>query len=226
MRTLSARAIASILHLHLIVGSAFVQGPMAAPEAVALDLPSKYASGTAAERNPPPPVDWLAGTWIVTHSTLSMWRSARNVRISYTPLPPARDGRPRVDDLVEYEPAHTAGVRKTVAGVDTQAAAAAAGWDWRGKGLLFFVTSHWEILGWGEETTAEGVTERWAVTWFAPTLFTKEGLDVYCDRPQVLSPATYRRVETALKALEARSLVALVDRDMRPVEIKLPWTER
>lgn len=194
---------------------------MAASAGIALNLPSKYSP--SAERRPPPTADWLAGTWTVTHSTLSMWRSARNVRISYTPLAAKPDGRARIDDLVEYEPAGKTGVRKTVGGVDTQATG--AGWDWRGKGWLFFVGSHWEVLGWGEETTAEGATERWAVTWFAPTLFTKEGLDVYCDRREGLTLATYQKVEAALMTMEARDIVAMVDKDMLPVEIKLPWTE-
>ena len=135
-----------------------------------LKLPSKYASGklsTSDSTPSEPSVEWLTGTWTVTHSTLSMWRSARNVRISYKPLPPKADGRPRIDDLVEYEPTDKTAVRKTVQGVDTQAAAGggtgetgAGGWDWRGKGWLFFVGSHWEVLGWGEETTAEGAREQ------------------------------------------------------------------
>lgn len=199
---------------------------MATPEAMAFNLPSKYLAGTSApaESRPPPPVDWLAGTWTVTHSTLSMWRSARNVRISYTPLAAKPDGRARIDDLVEYEPTTKTGVRKTVEGVDTRAAGG-PGWDWRGKGLLFFVASHWEILGWGEETTVEGVSERWAVTWFAPTLFTKEGLDVYCDRREGLSQATYQKIDAALERMDAPDIVAMVKKDMQPVEIRLPWTE-
>ncbi|UNI19888.1 hypothetical protein JDV02_006032 [Purpureocillium takamizusanense] len=196
---------------------------------ISLMLPSKYASGAASDTDgstpSEPSVEWLTGTWTVTHSTLSMWRSARNVRISYRPMPPKADGRPRVDDLVEYEPTDKQAVRKTVQGVDTQADAA-RGWDWRGKGWLFFVGSHWEVLGWGEETAADGARERWAVTWFAPTLFTKEGVDVYCDRREGLSEATYKRVEEALTKLGAAPVVAMVEKDMRPVEIKLPWTEK
>lgn len=154
-----------------------------------------------------------------------MWRSARNVRISYTPLPPKPDGRTRIDDLVEYEPSSKAGALKTIAGIDT-AAADGGGWDWRGNGWLFFVGSHWEILGWGEATTADGSVERWAVTWFAPTVFTKEGLDIYCDRREGLSETTYQGVVEALKKVEATELVRMVEKDMLPVEIKLPWTEK
>lgn len=146
------------------------------------------------------------------------------MRITYKPLAPKGDGSARIDDLVEYEPANKSGVLKSVAGVDTQASE--GGWDWRGKGWLFFVSSHWELLGWGESTTAEGKRERWAVTWFAPTVFTKEGLDVYSDSAEGLSEATYGRIEEALKKFEAREVAEMTARDMQPVEIKLPWTER
>ncbi|KAK5997249.1 hypothetical protein PT974_02603 [Cladobotryum mycophilum] len=154
----------------------------------------------------PPSLEWLSRTWTVTHSTLAMWRAARNVRITYKPLAAKPDGRMRVDDLVEYEPSNKTGVVKTVTGVDTQSARG-DGWDWRGKGLLFFV-------------------EKWAVTWFAPTLFTKEGLDVYCDRQEGLSDETYNRIEEALKNLEAKELVDMVTQDMMPVDISLPWAEK
>ncbi|TDZ39680.1 hypothetical protein C8034_v011083 [Colletotrichum sidae] len=196
------------------------------PSNVALRSPSKYAS-TAPSAYTPPPIDWLLRTWSVTHSTLSMWRDARNVRISYAALPAKPDGTARIDDLVEYESnksTPSTGV-KSVKGVDTASKAGDTfAWDWRGKGWLFFVGSHWEVLGWGEKEV-NGAVERWAVTWFAPTLFTKEGVDVYCDRKEGLSEATYQEVLGALKGLEAKEVGEMVEKDMLPVEISLPWKE-
>jgi hypothetical protein len=160
-----------------------------------------------------------------------MWRSARNVRITYKKLPP-KDGtadEARLDDLVEYEPSAKEAVVKTVSGVDSPATTGSGGgWDWRGKGWLFFVGSHWEILAWGEEPVegGGGGTERWAVTWFAPTVFTKEGLDIYCDRREGLSERTYAAIMEALRNVDAKQVVSMVEADMRPVEIKLPWAER
>ncbi|CAG9979336.1 unnamed protein product [Clonostachys byssicola] len=198
---------------------------MAETEPITLRLPSKYANGKVqdSEAHPPPPVDWLLRSWSVTHSTLSMWRSARNVRISYAEMAPAGDGTPRIDDLVEYEPLDKTGVLKNVTGVDTQDPK--SGWNWRGKGWLFFVTSHWEVIGWGEAKTPDGTVEKWAVTWFAPTFFTKEGLDIYCDQKQGISESTFGKIMEGLKGLEASALVSMVEKDMRPVEIKLPWVE-
>lgn len=196
---------------------------------ITINLPSKYALAKAEPTgsSPAPSLEWLTRTWTVTHSTLSLWRSARNVRISYTGLPARPDGRARIDDLVEYEPTKKTDVLKTVEGVDTAATADGASWDWRGKGWLFFVSSHWEVMAWGEGRREEdGEIERWAVTWFAPTVFTKEGVDVYCDRREGLSEATYGRIEEALRKVEAKELVGMVERDMRPVEIKLPWVEK
>lgn len=209
--------------------------------ALTLNLPSKYASSAPSSKSAPagpsaaPTLEWLTATWTVTHSTLAMWRTARNVRITYKPLPSKGDGRPRLDDIVEYEPTNKSpGTLKSVEGIDTEAPASSAGtapgcgsgWDWRGKGWLFFVGSHWEVLGWGEETRPDGEVERWAITWFAPTIFTKEGVDVYCDRKEGLSEATYEKIDKALKASEAKPVAEMVAQDMRAVEIKLPWTEK
>lgn len=160
-----------------------------------------------------------------------MWRTAQNVRITYSPLPPspptAEGSRPRIDDLVEYEKASGKGGVKTVAGVDTASGREDTGsWDWRGKGLLSFVTSHWEILGWGEREGAEGSgKERWVVTWFAPTLFTKEGIDLYSDRKEGMSPELAHEILTGLKGLDAKPVVDMVGNDMEEVKIQVPWKE-
>lgn len=152
------------------------------------------------------------------------------MRITYSPLPPRP--RPRVLDLVEYEKPGGGGRGgvKTVEGIDTAASESGAtgAWDWRGKGVLGFVTSHWEVLGWGERGLEgeEGGLERWIVTWFAPTLFTKEGVDMYSDRKEGMSPALAGEILAALKGSAAREVAAMVEKDMRQVEIDLPWMER
>lgn len=132
-----------------------------------------------------------------------------------------------MDDLVEYEKASGKGGVKTVAGVDTASGPSDTGaWDWRGKGLLGFVTSHWEILGWGErEAAGSAGPERWVVTWFAPTLFTKEGVDLYSDRKEGMSPELASEILAGLKALDAKPVVEMVGSDMQGVQIQVPWKE-
>lgn len=96
-------------------------------------------------------------------------------------------------------------------------------------------SSHWEVLGWGERPLLHGAggvgdmgdgVERWAVTWFAPTLFTQEGVDIYSDRKEGLSKETVDGIIKALKELkDAPKLVELVEKHMQEVEISLPWSE-
>ncbi|KAK0704794.1 hypothetical protein B0H67DRAFT_603837 [Lasiosphaeris hirsuta] len=192
---------------------------------ITLRSPTKYTPSTTTSSTSPP-FEWLNRTWSVTHSTLSMWRSARNVRITYTPLEPTKTSLPRVDDLVEYEHLSGNGSVKSVAGIDTAAAAGNSSvWSWRGKGWLFFVTSHWEILGWGERTRPDGEVERWLVSWFAATTFTKEGLDILTDRKEGVGEETAGEILQALKGLEAKRVVELVEKDMLPVKVSLPWKE-
>jgi hypothetical protein len=72
---------------------------------IRLRSPRKYNIAEEGEKWTPPPLEWLEGTWSVTHSTLPMWRKAKNVRITYKVLPPANPGgEVCLDDLVENEP--------------------------------------------------------------------------------------------------------------------------
>ncbi|GAB1313538.1 Histidinolphosphatase-like protein [Madurella fahalii] len=198
---------------------------------ITLHLPSKYSPKDTTTTLQSPPLAFLHRTWTVTHSTLRMWRSARNVRITYGQLPASKDGRARVSDLVEYEALSGSGSIKRVAGVDTASRAGAdtSVWDWRGSGLLFFVGSHWEVMGWGEREIpgAGGEVERWVVTWFAPTVFTAEGVDVYSDRREGGSEELVAAVMAELRRVaEGKGkLGELVSKEMREVVVSLPWKE-
>ncbi|CAK7203715.1 hypothetical protein SEUCBS139899_006459 [Sporothrix eucalyptigena] len=207
---------------------------------IVLRTPSKYAASASvpATTFAAPPSDWLVRTWSVTHSTLSMWRSAQNVRISYRTLPDDANGRARNEDRVEYEsnkpnsgPKKVKSVEGTnVLGTVSSTDKTSDGtFDWRGKSWLFFVTSHWEILGWGERPLAggkPGEVERWVVTWFAPTFFTKEGIDIYSDRREGLSAETAAAVQTAMTTTaQWPTPLATLAKDLLPVDINLPWSE-
>ncbi|KAI1821218.1 hypothetical protein F4861DRAFT_533131 [Xylaria intraflava] len=204
---------------------------------ISLRVPSKYLSGLSKESMAiteafvAPTNQWLWDTWAVTHSTLSMWRSAQNVRITYAPhksTSSAPDANQPVanDNLVEYEKKGGQGGVKSVLGIEKPDPAIPGAWNWRGKGLLVIASSHWELLGWGERSVASGEgVERWAVTWFAPTLFTEEGIDIYSDRKEGLSKGMADDIINALKRLEAPKLVQLVEAKMMEVTISLPWRE-
>lgn len=148
-----------------------------------------------------------------------MWRSAKNVRITYTILP----GSPaRLDDEVASEPIAKTWLPqpKSIRGIDTLDASG-EGWNWRGRGWLKIASSRWEVLGWGENekfTGEEG--ERWVVTYFKSSMFTPAGLDVYSSRKEGISEELYARILGALEGLESKEAVELVKGEMREVLIQ------
>ncbi|KAG9248212.1 hypothetical protein BJ878DRAFT_532044 [Calycina marina] len=162
-----------------------------------------------------PSLEWLQGSWFVTHSTLTMWRKARNVQITYAIIPSTSSSPELLDDTVTSTPtARTLLPQlKAIRGIDTPDGH--GGWDWRGKGWLKIASSHWEVLGWGEH---EG--ERWVVTWFAPSLFTPAGLDLYSSRKEGMRDVLYKEIMEKLEGLEAKEMAELAKAEMRAVEIK------
>ncbi|MCJ1377682.1 hypothetical protein MMC17_000778 [Xylographa soralifera] len=145
-----------------------------------------------------------------------MWKTARNVTITYTPLPTLVHGQPQLDDLVAYQPL-TSDKRKTIAGVDTCSKDGHGAWDWRGKGWLKIASSRWEVLGWGtlegsgvQSGDAEGSEKGWVVTYFAKSIFSPAGIDVY-TRGDRLEEAMLERINEGLVAVEDEGFQRLVE---------------
>ena len=185
-------------------------------EDVNIRVPRHYAPQPA-DAGAAPPTEWLHRTWTVTHSTLKRWRTAQNLTIAYG-AHTAGGSSPRLTDTVTYQ-AKGQSKLKTVSGIDT-AAGDTTVWDWRGSWLLKPISCRWELLGWGERTVG-GEVERWAVTWFAKTLFTEEGLDVYCDRREGMTEDTAQAIRGALEGLGREELASLVKKRLQPVAIDL-----
>lgn len=148
----------------------------------------------------------------MTHSSLPMWKSKRNVRIEYTPLPPSSSSIPKgntdqLDDLVSYQSLKDDKV-SIVRGVDKASGAGSdrGEWDWRGRGWLKIASSHWEILGWGEEPETGN---KWVVTMFAKTLFTPAGVDVYSKSSGGLQAQTLQEIKAALAAVDDANVTKL-----------------
>ncbi|KAK5136674.1 hypothetical protein LTR08_002327 [Meristemomyces frigidus] len=162
------------------------------PSSSAAKAPLEYQS---------PNITWLTECWHVTHSTLPMWKNKRNVRIQYTPLEPSsasilKENTDRLDDLVTYQSVKSEKVQ-TVKGIDTCASQGdvRGEWDWRGKGWLKIASSHWEVMGWGEESNTGN---KWVVTEFAKTLFTPAGIDIYSKDRRGLTQETLKGIKLAL----------------------------
>ncbi|CAG8982230.1 hypothetical protein HYALB_00013968 [Hymenoscyphus albidus] len=59
-----------------------------ATNTISINPPTRFhPPGPKLVAPPPPPLTWLERTWNVTHSTLPMWKKAKNVRITYKILP-------------------------------------------------------------------------------------------------------------------------------------------
>ena len=134
-----------------------------------------------------------------------MWKSKRNVCIQYTPLEPslpsiAKENTDRLDDLVTYQSLDSEKISK-VEGVNKGASSgdSRGEWDWRGKGLLKIAGSHWEILGWGEESETGN---KWMVITFAKTLFTPMGMDLFSKDRSGLKAGTIEDVKKALAEVD------------------------
>lgn len=170
---------------------------------ITISLPQIYAAqGTGAI---PPSNDFITGCWHVTHSSLPLWKDKRNVNITYKLLP-AKSGVQKIDDLVQYQGIDSSKIN-TVHGVDTPTPGNPGAWDWRGKGWLIIASSHWECLGFGN--TDDG--NQWMVTYFAKTLFTPAGIDVYSRRKEGLSQTIVSEILEALKGLDVKDITDLVN---------------
>ncbi|KAF1925843.1 uncharacterized protein M421DRAFT_423406 [Didymella exigua CBS 183.55] len=102
---------------------------------ITLRHPSSAPSAAGTKTITPPTLSWLQGAWLVTHSSLPLWRKARNVRITYTPIPQSGSaggrghaGGTHLLDEVTYESLSSSGTGKpsTVRGVDKPFATADA----------------------------------------------------------------------------------------------------
>ncbi|WVN88356.1 uncharacterized protein L203_103562 [Cryptococcus depauperatus CBS 7841] len=165
---------------------------------------------------------WFMGKWVVAWSTLPMWKEKKDVTIIYTPVAGQSKIDTTFDDLVEYrsKSADSNSKPSTVRGIDTLSTGYnGATFDWKGAGLLFFVHSHWEVLGYGKD---EEHGLEWAVTYFSKTLFTPAGLDIYIRKsPSVSNPGSednvartilLKRITEAVQAAEDETLRRLTSK--------------
>lgn len=86
---------------------------------------------------------------------------------------------------------------KTIRGINTACNEGSADWNWRGGGWLKLITSHWEILGFGQ-----GSGVGWAVIFFASTYVTPFGMDILSQSKEGVSAETVSAIKEALTEIE------------------------
>lgn len=159
--------------------------------------PPDVDPSASADDYPKATVEFMTGAWHVTHSTLPMWKNNRNVTITYKPLDSIVNDTPQLEDIVQYQPSNSDKVKR-ILGVDTYSATAFSAWGWRGKGWLKLITSDWEMIGHG---VLEGGAQ-WAVTYFAKTLFTPAGIDIYTKSKGGLPAEVIEGLRNTLLAMD------------------------
>ena len=168
--------------------------------AASLNFRAPTTSPTLSSTFTPPSVSFMQGKWHVTHSTLPMWKKNQNVTITYKSLP---ENAEMLDDLVEYQPLNSTNNKK-IQGIDSPDAQNKGVYNWRGKGLLVFVSSRWEVLGCGEEDGG------WAVTYFQKTIFTPAGIDLYARQGPTLPEGLFEKIKEGLATVQDPDFQALV----------------
>src|SRR5947208_3291998 len=150
---------------------------------------------------PSPSLDFLHGAWHVTHSTLPMWKSNRNVVITYTPAEGNTGG---IQERVSFKPRNN-DKQKNIQGFDTPHTEIPASYKWRGKGWLKLTSSQWEVQGHGNEE------DGWVVTYFHKTMFSPAGIDIYAKKHGGFSEELLQRIVSEIKGVGDEHLQKLVE---------------
>jgi hypothetical protein len=134
------------------------------------------------------PLAKLEGRWYLTMTNFPMWLKGDKLNPMYHYTPGTRSGVRGYDDVVSYD---KKGKERAYVGFDKPLNTDATQFIWRGNGLLFFLTSKWEVLY---------HTDQFVILHFGKTLFTGGGYDVI-SREKALDPATLNTVQSKLQEL-------------------------
>ncbi|KAF3927686.1 hypothetical protein ABW21_db0203558 [Orbilia brochopaga] len=151
----------------------------------------------------------LLKTWWVTTSTLPMWKSAKNITITYSAVPSTPSA---IDDMIHYQSrssdatsSSTPAPVKSIHGVDHPLTENPTdlSYKWRGKGWLMIATSRWQVVGYGgrDVRDVDGVLEgiEWVLTYFEKSLFTPAGVDIMTVDKGGVDEETFKEIQNGLK---------------------------
>jgi hypothetical protein len=150
----------------------------------------------------------------VIESNLDVWKSRICPVVIYEPMETSekvkarakKAGKPvpaQVKDLTEFRTGtlDSQSDCSYYLGVDTQDLSDPSVWRWNGSGMLFALTSDWQMVRHDADYT-------WAITVFGPTTFTAAGFDIYYRQP-VMPAETLAEVKAIIEAdpyLKARAV--------------------
>ncbi|MBW0593369.1 hypothetical protein O181_133084, partial [Austropuccinia psidii MF-1] len=125
--------------------------------------------------------------------------------------------------LVEYHPSLTSdpsSERKQIRGIDypnEEEHDDKVKWKWRGNGILRFLTSNWQLLGYNLRDSNDLNQQEnefepdWVITYFSKTLFTPAGVDIYAKSKRSLSLEFKMILIEAIRNCPTKSISDLAD---------------
>lgn len=144
-------------------------------------------------------LELLAGTWYIQYTNFPMWLKGDKLNPTFNYSISIKNGKAGLTDVVRYT---RNGKVKEIVGFDTPLNEENTHFKWRGKGLLSFFTSKWEIKYYDKDL-------EWALIYFSKTLATPEGYDVITRKPQ-LDSTQEAAVLNKLKELELENHLTLL----------------
>jgi hypothetical protein len=130
----------------------------------------------------------LAGTWFICYSNFPMWLKGDKINPTFNYTITTRKEQKLLLDEVKYL---KNGKQKTITGYDFQDKKDSASFVWRGEGILGLLKSKWRVA----LIDPKG---QWAVIAFSRTLFTPEGVDIICRKPE-LSEETVIKIKNLME---------------------------
>lgn len=162
----------------------------------------------------------LLKTWYIISSTLPLWITKKNITITYSLLK-NHQSFPILNDLVEYHPKLNCKAdkkKKTIKGIDKPIIKnGLQEWRWHGNGWLKVFKSNWKILSYGRDLHSTSTNHKnevrieWMIIYFSKTLFTPNGIDLYCNQSIGFSDALKQKLITELRKSEDEEISRLSD---------------
>ncbi len=156
-----------------------------------------FSKSSAQEIDP----ESLRGTWYVQLTNFPKWLMEQNSDPRFVYEPYQKKGSYRLDDHVVY---CKNGKSKSIRGTDRLRDSSGTRYRWRGRGLLWFFKSDWQIMYMSPD-------RQWMIIRFSKSLFTPAGVDVISRNTEV-SPETRRLMAKKLDELELNSELSVPNR--------------
>lgn len=159
---------AKLLQLIILFASFFTSNVFA------IDLPNKRCANVKLQKQDSQFLpDEFYGKWYIVFTTLSFWKGKQNATIVYTPLTDHKS----ISSFVEYKINNKS---KTIIGINTPDEKKSNHFFWSGKSFpLSSLKSEWYVVSFKSKSP------QYLITFFGPTLFTKDGMNIYARSPML-----------------------------------------